>query len=348
MGIDLDGRIGLAGAAQGQDAVVVILDPASGVEVRRTVVSDAALRPAVALGFAFGGDGVVVGGSGGDGKAFVARITPDGGLGWQRVVATFPGNGGWLPTRVVIAADGTVVAGFNAWTCPHVLDGFTFFSLDGFVFGLDAADGAVRWQRTLDGDASVLAEAGVAREPYGDPYDQDFLSDLAVTRSGDVVALGTTSWIDSGSDVTIVAVSAEDGGNQVVPGWNEVPPGEGDQCPVSQPDACVVDGSCDQVCAAICQVRALAALLPCDDSELARRLRWTRRLERVDGLLAKVPGGGNTRRPVKLLKRAQQQVETLRKKTTKRSVHATCAAEIEGQLAGIDDLIAAALDRLRS
>lgn len=202
LGTDAAGRVVLAfelhSDAPDGDAAVAILDVATGTELRRTIVTPPALRPADPRALAFDDTGgLVVGGFAGDGGAFVARLDAEGGVAWRRSI---PATDPRLGARHVAGVPRL------AWHPREgVVLGFTLYGegrrFDWALVGLSGRSGRPRWMRTVDGDEIDSPDLG----------DGDALDDLAMTPQGDVVAAGSTSWVASNYDLTVLALRARTG-----------------------------------------------------------------------------------------------------------------------------------------
>lgn len=184
------------------DAAVLVLDAATGADLRRTVLTPPEARPALAAVLAFdAAGGVAVGGWTGT-DAFAARLDARGAVAWSRVVRAAEVRAGASHVTgfasLAFEPRGGVVFGFGVYEEGH--------RFDWALVGLRGRSGKTRWRRTLDGDAT-------------DPYDadDDTLADLAVTPQGDVVAAGTTSWLDTASDFTVLSLRARNGRDRRAP-----------------------------------------------------------------------------------------------------------------------------------
>jgi outer membrane protein assembly factor BamB len=206
LGVDAAGRVVLGGGSPSlgpsSDAFIVRLDPDSGAEVGRAIVSEPGLRPAYTARLAFDATGgCAASGVDADTNGFVTMLDAQDRLVWQQRVrhaAGVPGTLFPVAAGLAIARDGSVVAGFS------LPDGAG--QPDWTIVSLSARGGAERRRRTIDGDES-FPDDGL--EPHR--IDVDLLWDLALAPRGDVLAVGVTRWIETAEDFTVVALRGRNG-----------------------------------------------------------------------------------------------------------------------------------------
>src|SRR6185503_2248924 len=118
--------------------------------------------------------------------AFAAMVTEAGDTQWRRTLVT--STAFLYVNGIEITPGGAVVAAINVGGFP---------ASDAVLVGLAGRNGAERWRRTIDGDAT--------------PEDVDVMRDLVLTPQGDAVAVGFTEWQDTGRDFTVVQMRARTG-----------------------------------------------------------------------------------------------------------------------------------------
>ena len=115
---------------------------------------------------------------------FVAVLEePTGAVRWMDVV---PADRSWFYDDARFDAAGNVVTALRLQSGP---------AIDLAIVSLDGVSGSERWRRVIHGSSDH----------------RDVLSRLAIAPTGRVVAVGTTTWIDTGADVTVLAVDGTTG-----------------------------------------------------------------------------------------------------------------------------------------
>lgn len=189
--VDASGDVIVGGVSHliAEDMLAIKIDGRTGVEKWHAVVPGpvAGQDQGLAVAIDAHGDVAVVGDSTTAGSidrfAAIKLRGTDGKLLW-RAFAAGPDDNGQASSAAFDAAGDLVVVGAIA---------FAATGFDVAVVKLDGATGVERWHRYVDGSA----------------HDFDFGTQLAVTASGDVVAVGGVVNTESGNDVLVVRLAPD-------------------------------------------------------------------------------------------------------------------------------------------